>query len=71
MNIEEELFQKSILNPQKLYAQGFQQVAYGFHGIKKFPTLPFVAEITIALKGKVTGHVLDTETNEEYLPFLA
>lgn len=70
MRIEKEIFQNCKSQPKKLYAAGFKKTSYGFYGIKKFPTLPFVAELTITAKGNVQGRVIDGDTKEEYLPFL-
>lgn len=71
MYIEKEIFQNCIPQPEKLYTAGFKKTTDGFYGIKKFPTLPFVAEFTITAKGTVQGRVIDEDTKEEYLPFLA
>lgn len=70
MDMEEEIFQNCIPNPEKLCVAGFQKTAHGFYGIKKFPTLPFLAELTITAEGNVQGRVIDSDTKEEYLPFL-
>ncbi len=68
MTIEEEVFQKYQPNIQKAEAFGFRMQ----EGIPAYTARlldgQFLATITIEQNRKVTGHVIDPETGDEYLP---
>ena len=68
MNLENEIFKKSIVIFNKLEKYGFKKV----NNCYVYRTLlneDFTAEIVIDINGKVTGKVIDIEFNDEYTNF--
>ena len=65
MNIEEDIFKKTIIDFNKLELYGFKKNNNKYIYSKTFYN-SFRADITIDKKNKVSGKVYDLETNEEY-----
>ena len=68
MSYGEELFIKMSPDFKKLQKFGFVKNGSNYFYSKNFLKDEYKAEITVDLKGKVTGKVIELETNEEYLP---
>jgi len=67
MNIEKEVFKRVSVNYNKLIDYGFKKENNVYIYEQNFLNNEFKAIILIDDKGKVTGKVIDLETNEEYL----
>jgi predicted DNA-binding protein (MmcQ/YjbR family)/predicted transcriptional regulator len=71
MTIEEEVFQKQRPNFAKLLTFGFCKENDHYVWQKPFFDHQFMAHLIITDKGKVTGKVIDLNSNEPYLPLRA
>ena len=69
MNIEQELFKKSIINPSKLITYGFTKSNKEYHISKNILNNSFRIDITITLPNTIKGHIYDLDFNEEYTNF--
>ncbi len=67
-DFETLVFEKSRVNEQKLLAYGFHPVKEGWKISVPFHEGEFTAVIRVHSDGRVTGKVIETEMNEEYLP---
>ena len=66
MDIESEIYKRTTANFDKLNNYGFKEKENEYIYEKKFFNNEFKAVITIDLKGKVIGKIIDLETSEEY-----
>ena len=66
MDIESEIFKRTTVDFKKLNNYGFKEKDNKYIYEKKLLNNEFKAIITIDLKGKVIGKIIDLETNEEY-----
>ena len=67
MNIEEEIFKRTKIEKNKLIKYGFKEKNKEYFYSKEFENNTFRADIKIDKNNKITGKVIDLETNEEYL----
>ena len=68
MSSETEVFRRYRLDEARCFAYGFQRVDGGWRYERTFLDGAFRAALTIDATGLVTGSVIDTMTDEEYLP---
>ena len=68
MSIETEIFRRYRLDEARCFAYGVQRVDGGWRYERTFLDGAFRAALTIDATGLVTGSVIDTMTDEEYLP---
>lgn len=66
MNIESEIFKKSIINYEKLISYGFTKKEENFHISKNILNDTFRITIEITSNGIVTGKIYDLSFDEEY-----
>lgn len=71
MNIEDSIFNRHRPDFTKLKNYGFKKQGNNYYYQHKFFDNQFEAEISINSKQQVTGTVIDTATNEEYIPLRA
>lgn len=69
MNIENEVFEKAIVNYKKLKEYGFIPKDNVYTYSKLFMNNAFWAIINVGQDGKVFGKIIDNETKEEYLNY--
>ncbi len=67
-DLETLVFEKSRINTARLEAFGFLKTEEGYEIHIPFHNDEFRAEIRVAKNGTVTGTVIETEMEEEYLP---
>ncbi len=67
MEIEKEIFRRSHCDKNRLSKYGFQKTGNGYSYVRFFSDGAFKAEIFIDENGEVTGKVIETELDEEYL----
>ena len=67
-DFEKLVFEKSRVNEEKLLAYGFHPVKNGWKISIPFHDGAFTAVIRVRTDGTVTGRVIETEMEEEYLP---
>lgn len=67
MNIENELFKRSIVNFNKLIEYGFKKENNNYIFEKEFLDKSFKAIISIDDKGSVSGKIIDLQVDEEYI----
>ena len=68
MRFGEDIFLRKTADFKKLKNYGFKKTGTRFLFSKNFMQDEFKAEISIDLKGKLSGKVIELETEEEYLP---
>jgi len=68
MTIEEKAFLYHRLIPEKMLAFGFQNDDGVYRFASEFMGGAFRAELTVSESGAVTGKVIDTMNDEEYIP---
>ena len=66
MNLENEVFKRTIVNFKKLEKYGFQKINDKYVIEKQFLNDDFKAIITINNKGIVSGKIIDLQVDEEY-----
>ncbi len=66
--MEQLVFEKSLLNEEKLQKYGFIKTAEGFRCSLLFHDDEFRADLLVDPDGTVHGTVIETELEEEYLP---
>ena len=69
MTIEEEVFATYQIDPQKLQAYGFVPQENGLTLTRSLPALGLQVIVTYNSSGTLTGKVMDTLANEEYVAF--
>lgn len=69
MNIENDIFKKSIIVPKKLVAYGFKKEKGMYTISKKIHNNNFQVNIEITDDGIVNGKIIDLTINEEYTSF--
>lgn len=69
MNIELELFKKAIINIEKLKTYGFQKQNGEYVYETSFMNNSFKMVVTVTNNSKVSGKVIDSNVNEEYINF--
>ena len=67
MNIENEVFKRFRVNLKKLEEYGFKKEKNSYVIEKNFLNNDFKAIISISLKGKISGKVIENEIDEEYM----
>lgn len=68
MTIEEKIFNRAIIDNQKLLSYGFTKSEQQYTFEKKFLNDEFKAIIIITSDGKISGNVYDLESNDIYYP---
>ena len=68
MKLEDEIFRKIRLEPEKLLSYGFTEEKSEYHYKENFMDDEFTAELTVDKNGQLSGRVLDRESGEEYIP---
>ena len=68
MNIEETIFQRSLVDFNKLTKYGFKEFDAQWIYTKEFMNGAFRAVVTIDKKGTVSGNVYETEIDDVFLP---
>lgn len=71
LTIEQEVFKRQHADFEKLADFGFKHHQNNYYYQQEFFDHQFEADITVNSKGQVSGKVLDTATNKEYLPLRA
>ena len=69
MSIENDIFERKKLIPEKLIRFGFVKDGGVYRYSEVFMDGDFSADVSIAPNGTVSGRVIDLSLNEEYLPF--
>lgn len=69
MNIESELFKRTIVNIEKLKTYGFKKQHDEYVYQTSFMNNSFKAIITVINNSKVEGKIIDLNTNEEYINY--
>ena len=68
MSIESDVFERHQPDGKRCEAYGFQRAGDVWRLERTFLDGAFRAAVTIDAVGRVTGEVIDTMTDEEYLP---
>lgn len=68
MDIEEKLFRRKRMIPEKLLSFGFGKTEGGYAYTKDILNGDFRAHITVTEEGKVSGKLIDMMNSEEYAP---
>ena len=68
MNIEENIFQRSLVDFNKLVKYGFKESGKQWIYTKNFMDGTFKAVVTIDKQGIISGNVYETEIDDVFLP---
>jgi len=71
MKIEEKVFERKRIDPERALAFGFSPEGGGLFYSREFLSGDFRAEIRVAPDGRVSGGVIDKMNDEEYAPLRA
>ncbi|WP_130838057.1 MmcQ/YjbR family DNA-binding protein [Lachnoclostridium sp. Marseille-P6806] len=71
MSIESDVFERTVIHPEKLVPYGFVRTENGYDYGRELMDGDFRAAIHVSEDGLLTGSVIDRMTDEEYLPLRA